>query len=59
MSKVKVKLNKRNLIAFMKSEEMMDIIEGEAEKHGAIDTSYRGTDRVKVIYKKKEGQNAD
>ena len=48
-SKVKVKLNSSGVQKVLKSQFMMDAVMSEALKHGEIDTSFVGIDRVHVI----------
>lgn len=58
MSKIKVKLNKAGIIRLLQSQDMMDAVKNEALKHGKIDTTFVGFDRVQVIVKK-ENDNAN
>lgn len=57
--KVKVKLNYANVGKLLKSQMMMDAVQEAALSQGEIDTSYVGYDRVQVVVKTEENNNAD
>lgn len=60
MSEFKVKkivLDSSGIREVLKSQMMMDAVMAEGEKHGEIDSSFAGFDRVHVIVK--ESGNAD
>lgn len=53
----KIELNSSGIREVLKSQMMMDAVMAEATKHGEIDSSFVGFDRVHVIVK--ESGNAD
>lgn len=54
-----IKLNSPGIRRLLQSDEMMQGVMNVAQSQGEIDTSFVGFDRVQVIVKKEERENAD
>lgn len=57
--KATIKLNSPGIRRLLQSDEMMQGVMNVAQSQGEIDTSFVGFDRVQVIVKKEERENAD
>lgn len=57
--KATIKLNSQGIRRLLQSDEMMQGVMNVAQSQGEIDTSFVGFDRVQVIVKKEERENAD
>ena len=54
MKVTKFKVNKRGLIAFLQSEDVMSALKPFAENIGKIESQYVGFDRAHVVVKEKK-----